>query len=425
VTGRSTYRARRQQMRVELREANAMRRRGVSVGAMSEAQWEAAVRLAAGKRRLTQCLFDFRYGGDRPDSLNLLPGTDDDGQQGPSRTPPPATAAGTSTAAAGPAGSADGAGAVSDLVELLRAAGVEVEAEQVDADGRQQQQDAAGAAGAAAGGVDEDWDEERSAAREAAVVGEMDEVDTAALADDTVGGQDDQPEAAVAAAAAAAAAAVAEAAAAAAAAAAADQQTRPPAASALSPLPVRSAADSARRAALVAAAEAALSAVREVPGAPPAQASFTGAAAHRQQRQRILQEAADQAGAGGGGSSVHHPLTQPVLPVGGALSSAQVPAEVQAEIQRSLPPRSVLYTERHGAAGTAVDQSRESPIVEVSACGAPPAGGGWELVGGVGLLGRVWRDVGSFPTLTFAFLPAHAMPLQSPPDNTADEPPAG
>ena len=276
---------------------------------MTEAQWEAAVRLASGKRLLTQCLFDFRYlGGDRPGSLDLLPRADasmpgegvgsGSRPHGPtistSRSASLPTAAGSEavleptsrqgagTAETGSAASAAGSegseppdGVMAELFDLLRSAGVAIKEE-----------------------PDQQCDQQSQVLQQRLASG--------------------------------------------------SQQ----------PASLTQAAEAARRADLAAQAEAALSAVREVPGGPPPGVSLTDEA---EQRQRAQLLGAQPAGPARTATSVAS-----LLPASGAWGGARVPANVQREIERALPQRGAIF-ERHGAAGTTTDQRRESPIVEVRA----------------------------------------------------------
>jgi hypothetical protein len=304
---------------------------------MSEAQWEAAVRLASGKRMLTQCLFDFRYGGDRPAALDLLPGQHRRSGTGAAAAGPAAGASGSRQAGptqqmAGNGAAASSGGQAPDVVtalfDLLTVAGVDVKVEEEeeeastlgDQDLGQLRQEASEE------GDGPESDEERRATREAAA-GDVLTVEAPAAAKPA--GQEPEPLGIHA------------------------SLPPPP------PKPAAaSAAEASRRAALAASVEAALSAVREVPGAPLVSASLTGAA----EQDRIARAAE------GGTGGQQQRLREPLLPVGGGFSGAAVPAEVQAEIQRALPSRGTLG-ERHGAAGTATEQRRESPIVEVCELG--------------------------------------------------------
>ena len=367
----SSYRARRQRMRLELREANAARRRGVSVvRGLSQAQWEAAVRLATGKRVLAQCLFDFRYGGDRPESLD---------------PPPPAEAAdagsadAAAAAAAAPAGAAanacdgGGGGVLDELFDVLRAVGVDVKAEPRESSPEQQQQQQEEDQGQEEDGGDAEGDrgvregeafEEAAALREA-MLGDADGAGA--------GGSSGGP----------ATAAIVPSAPLAGAAARGPDPPQPPAAS------VRTPAEAARRAALAKMAEAALSAVREVPGgaAPPPSASLTGEAELRAAQGRVLREAAAAAAAAAatapppdardaaaealsadaaedaGGSGAAAAASFFGDGRSGGAAGALTP-EVRREIELCLPRRGAVR-ELHGAAGTATEHRRESPIVEV------------------------------------------------------------
>jgi hypothetical protein len=334
---------------------------------MSEADWEAAVRLASGKRLLTQCLFHFRYGGDRPAALDLL------WDEGPGRAAGSRAndrgAGGSGGGGSGGSGCSGGGGGrlqacgataarpdaegpsdrggrngaapetvpdvMSEMFELLRAAGVEMkeegeEAQEGEEEGGQEQ------GSDQEMGDDEEW-ALRSAACGAEIAAERKAPEGAPVwKPRPLGPAQMRP------------------------AAQAVQPTQPPAGR-----PQRSTAETARRAMLLAQAQAALSLVREVPGAPPASASLTGEAELSRQRRGLQgREGASgrYSGVGGGAGSVAE--QGPVLPLGGSMSSARLRPEVAAAIERAMPPRSIVF-ERHGAAGTGTDQRRESPIVEV------------------------------------------------------------
>jgi hypothetical protein len=318
------------------------------VRGMTQAEWEAAVRLAAGKRVLTQCLFHFRYGGDRPAALDLLP--DDGGDRQPAGDAPNGQ---PEAAGSGDCDDDVAPGVVSEMFDLLRSAGVAVKQEegeeepaqaQAGSSGQQQQQqqqpqqaDASreDAAAASQAGSDAEGEEDEDLALRTALCGDG----------GSSGGGGQGPDATEDAAA--------EEAEKAGPSGAARPGADRPALQVPQP-PQLTAAEAARRAALLAEAQAALSLVREVPGAPPASASLTGEADLARQRRRLQRREAPGASGGAG----------VMLPLGGGVAGARLHPEVAAAIEAAMPPRSIVF-ERHGAAGTSTDQRRESPIVEV------------------------------------------------------------
>lgn len=342
------------------------------VRGMSEAEWQAAVRLASGKRLLTQCLFDFRYhAGDRPDSLDLLPAANSGG------------AAGSVGGSGGGGGSAASSGGSRSGVDGARAAhrglqeGADAGAERAAAAASEGAAAAACAANGSSGCeadplVAELFQLLRSAGipvrEEPLSDGDGDREEGSAGEEEEPGLQPPRP--------------LWRAGTQGAPAGMLGRGGRLPAMAPQLPanrLPQRSAAEAARRAALASAAEAAVSAAREVPGGPAHMASL----AYEAEQQTItrLLTAHDAPATAAGAAAA----PAPILPGGsGGTSSgfggAGAPPEVQAAIQAALPPRGAIF-ERHGAAGTSTDQKRESPIVEVRGGGK---GGGEGVTGGTG-----------------------------------------